>query len=177
MCAPPLRSDRRTVGPWSSPWPVVQLVHEGMEEEMILGLPIQPSLVGTWLPSRVGTFRDILVVLALPCCTETERDSLSFLALEPSDGLGCGYVGLIVSSWLTPSRENCAATAGARAAREGHWEARGRPNGGERVCWPGWALERRPDWLTRPRVRSGCRTAWRFRWIALTSSSHVGWSC
>nr|DAS72015.1 MAG TPA: hypothetical protein [Caudoviricetes sp.] len=42
----------------------------------------------------------------------------------PSSGLGCGYVGLIVSSWLTLTREGWASAArwaaGARAAREGH---------------------------------------------------------
>nr|DAS95332.1 MAG TPA: hypothetical protein [Caudoviricetes sp.] len=70
----------------------------------------------------------------LPCCTETERDFLSFLALVPGNGLGCGYVGLIVSSWSTLTRENCAAATRARAAREGHQEARGWPNGGGCVC-------------------------------------------
>nr|DAE86987.1 MAG TPA: hypothetical protein [Caudoviricetes sp.] len=53
MLRPSLRSDRRTVGPWSSPWPVAQLVHESREEEMILRLPLQPSLVGTRSPGRL----------------------------------------------------------------------------------------------------------------------------
>lgn len=109
---PPLRSDRRTVGPWSSPWPVVQLVHESKDEEMVRWLVTYLALVGPWSPDRVGTFRDTFVVLALPCCTETEPDLEGFLALVPSNGLGCGYVGLIVSSWSTLTRENCAAAAG-----------------------------------------------------------------
>ena len=113
----------------------------------------------------------------LPCCTETERDFLSFLALEPSNGLGCGYVGLIVSSWLTLSREGWASAAGRRAPREGAWEPRGRPNGGACVCWPGWGAERLSDWLTRLRVPLGCRTARRFWRVALAPSSHVAWSC
>lgn len=79
---------------------------------MVLWLVTYLALVGPWSPDRVGALRDILVVLALPCCTETERDFLSFLAPEPSNGLGCGYVGLIVSSWLTLSREGWASAAG-----------------------------------------------------------------
>lgn len=112
MCAPPLRSDRRTVGPWSSPWPEVQLVRESKDEEMVRWLVPYLALVDPWSPDRVGAFRDTFVVLALPCCTETEPDLEDFLALAPSSGLGCGYVGLIVSSWLTLSREGWASAAG-----------------------------------------------------------------
>lgn len=110
---------------------------------------------GPW--DRVGALRDTFVVLALPCCTETEPDLEDFLALVPSSGLGCGYVGLIASSWLTLTRENCAAAAGARVGREGHWEARGRPNGGGCVCWPGWGVGRLSDWLRR---RLDVRVTW-----------------
>lgn len=84
------------------------------------------ALVDPWLPDRVGSLRVFLVVLALPCCTETERDSFLFLALVSSKGLGCGYFGLIVSSWLTlsksaqPPRRRPARPL---AAREGGWEA------------------------------------------------------
>lgn len=57
------------------------------------------------------------------CCTEAERDFLSFLALEPSRGLGCGYVGLIASSWLTLTksahRRGGGAAAGPRRTRKG----------------------------------------------------------
>ena len=150
-----LRSDRRAVGPWSSPWPSVQLVHESKEEEMARWLVTYLALVGPWLPGRVGAFRGAFVVLALPCCTETEPDLEDFLALAPSNGLGCGYVGLIVSSWSTLTREGWASAAGARAAREGHWEARGRPNRCGCVCWPGWGHERRSDLLTWLRARPG----------------------
>ena len=118
---------------------------------MVRWLVAYLALVDPWSPDRVGAFRVFLVVLALPCCVETERDSLSFLALEPSSGLGCGYVGLIVSSWLTLARENCAAAAGVPVAQGGHQEARGRPNGGGCVCWPGWGRERRSDRLLRLR--------------------------
>ena len=107
-----LRSDRRTAGPWSSPRPVVQLVHESKDEEMARWLVTCLALVGPWSPDRVGAFRDAFVVLALPCFTETEPDLEGFLALVPSSGLGCGYVGLIVSSWLTLSREGWASAAG-----------------------------------------------------------------
>ena len=85
-----LRSDRRTVGPWSSPWPSAQLVHESKDEEMVRWLVTYLALVDPWLPDHVGAFRVFLVVLALPCCTETGRDFLFFLALVPSRGLGCG---------------------------------------------------------------------------------------
>jgi len=89
------------------------------------------------------------------CCTETERDFLSFLALEPSRGLGCGYVGLIVSSWLTlaKSAHRCGggAAAGPRAPQEGVQEPRGRLNGGGCVCWHGCGWERRSDRLLRLR--------------------------
>lgn len=115
---PPLRSDLRTVGPWSSPWPVVQLVHESKDEEMARWLVTYLALVDPWLPDRVGAFRDTFVVLALPCCTETEPNLEDFLALEPGNGLGCGYVGLIASSWSTLTRENCAAAAGGAHPRE-----------------------------------------------------------
>nr|DAO81984.1 MAG TPA: hypothetical protein [Caudoviricetes sp.] len=131
---PSLRSDRRTVGPWSSPRPSVQLGHEGKDEEMVRWLVTYLALVDPWLSGRVGAFRDTFVVLALPCCTETEPNLEDFLALVPSSGLGCGYVGLIVSSWSTLTRENCAAATRARAAREGHQEARGWPNGGGCAC-------------------------------------------
>lgn len=70
-----------------------------------------------WRASRIN-FLTTHPVLALPCCTETERDFLSFLALVPSSGLGCGYVGLIVSSWLTLSREGWASAAGGAHPRE-----------------------------------------------------------
>lgn len=119
---------------------------------MVRWLVTYLALVDPWLPDRVGAFRDTFVVLALPRCTETEPDLEGFLALVPSSGLGCGYVGLIVSSWSTLTRENCAAAAEARAGREGHWEARGRPNGGGCVCWPGWGAERLSDWLLRRQV-------------------------
>ena len=88
------------------------------------------ALVGPWLPDRVGAFRDIFVVLALPCCTETEPDLEDFLALEPSSGLGCGYVGLIVSSWSTLTREGWASAARRAADRERLSEAIGRLVGG-----------------------------------------------
>nr|DAE89188.1 MAG TPA: hypothetical protein [Caudoviricetes sp.] len=81
------------------------------------------ALVDPWSPDRVGALRDAFVVIALPCCTETEPDLEDFLALEPSSGLGCGYVGLIVSSWLTLSREGWASVARRR------WGAGG-PGGG-----------------------------------------------
>ncbi len=158
MCAAPLRSDRRTVGPWSSPWPSVQLVHESKDEEMVRWLVTYLALVDPWSPDRVGAFRDTFVVLALPCCIETEPDLEDFLALVPSNGLGCGYVGLIVPSWSTLTRENCAAAAGARAGREGHWEARWRPNGGGCVCWPGRGAGRLSDWLRRLRGVWAVRT-------------------
>lgn len=64
----PLRSDRRTVGPWSSPWPVVQLNNESKDEEMVRWLVTYLALVDPWLPDRVGAFRDAFVVLALPPC-------------------------------------------------------------------------------------------------------------
>lgn len=112
MCAAPLRSDRRTVGPWSSPWPSAQLVHESKDEEMVCWLVTYLALVGPWSPDRVGAFRDTFVILALPCCTETEPDLEDFLALVPSSWLGCGCVGLIVSSWLALFREGWASAAG-----------------------------------------------------------------
>ena len=130
MCAAPLRSDRRTVGPRSSPWPVAQLVHESKDEEMVRWLVTYLALVDPWSPDRVGAFRDTFVVLALPCCTETEPDLEGFLALEPSNGLGCGYVGLIVSSWSTLTREGWASAARRAAGRERHGKAIGRLVGG-----------------------------------------------
>ena len=114
-----LRSDRRTVGPWSSPWPVAQLAHESKDEEMVHWLVTYLALVDPWSPDRVGAFRDIFVILALPCCTETEPDLEDFLALVPSNGLGCGYVGLIVSSWSALTREGWASAA-RRAAGGAH---------------------------------------------------------
>ena len=130
VCAAPLRSDRRTVGPWSSPWPVVQLVHESKDEEMVRWLVTYLALVDPWSPDRVGAFRDTFVVLALPCCTETEPDLEDFLALVPSNGLGCGYVGLIVSSWSALTREGWASAARRAAGRERHGKAIGRLVGG-----------------------------------------------
>ena len=130
MCAAPLRSDRRTVGPWSSPWPSVQLVHESNDEEMVRWLVTYLALVDPWSPDRVGAFRDTFVVLALPCCTETEPDFEDFLALEPSSGLGCGYVGLIVSSWSALTREGWASAARRAVGRERHGKAIGRLVGG-----------------------------------------------
>lgn len=127
---------------------------------MVRWLVTYLALVDPWSPDRVGAFRGTFVVLALPCCTETEPDLEDFLALVSSNGLGCGYVGLIVPSWSTLTRENCAAAAGAGVGREGHWEARGRPNRGGCVCWPGWGPERPSDWLTRlrgVRVARTCR--------------------
>ena len=160
MCAAPLRSDRRTVGPWSSPWPVAQLVHESKDEEMVRWLVTYLALVDPWLPDRVGAFRDTFVVLALPCCTETEPDLEGFLALVPSNGLGCGYVGLIVSSWLTLFREGWASAARRAVGRSRPEEGSGRLSGdrtGVGVCaGPGWGAERLSDWLTRLRVRPGC---------------------
>ena len=123
MCAAPLRSDRRTVGPWSSPWPSAQLVHESKDEEKTRWLVMHLALVDPWSPDRVGAFRDTFVVLALPCCTETEPDLEDFLALEPSNGLGYGYVGLIVSSWSTLTREGWASAARRAAGRERHEKA------------------------------------------------------
>lgn len=120
---PSLRSDRRTVGPWSSPWPVVQLVHESKDEKMARWLVTYLALVDPWSPDRVGAFRDTFVVLALPCCTETEPGLDGFLALAPSKGLGCGCVGLIVSSWLTLSREGWASAVRRAAGRERHGKA------------------------------------------------------
>jgi len=133
VCAAPLRSDRRTVGPWSSPWPAVQLVHESKDEEMVRWLVTYLALVDPWSPDRVGAFRDTFVVLALPCCTETEPDLEDFLALVPSNGLGCGYVGLIVSSWSALTREGWASATGGAHPRK----ATGRPVGvrtGAGVC-------------------------------------------
>lgn len=130
MCAPPLRSDRRTVGPWSSPWPVAQLVHEGVEEEVVRWLVTYLALVDPWLPDRVGAFRDAFVVLALPCCTETEPDLEGFLALVPGNGLGCGYVGLIVSSWSALTREGWASAVRRAVGRERLGKAAGRLVGG-----------------------------------------------
>lgn len=98
-----------------------------------------PALVDPWLPDRVGAFRDTFVVLALPCCTETEPDLEDFLALVPSSGLGCGYVGLIVSSWLTLTKS---------AQRRG---GRRRPGGAH----PGKAIRRLMDGLTGVSVCAG----------------------
>lgn len=88
------------------------------------------ALVDTRSPDRVGTPLVTFVVLALPCCTETEPDLEDFLALAPSNGLGCGYVGLIVSSWSTLTREGWASAARRAAGRERHGEAIGRLSGG-----------------------------------------------
>lgn len=48
----------------------------------------------------------------------------------PSSGLGCGYVGLIVSSWLTLFKEGWASAARRAAGRERHGKAIGRLVGG-----------------------------------------------
>jgi len=145
VCAPPLRSDRRTVGPWSSPWPVAQLVHESKDEEKTRWLVTYLALVDPWSPDRVGTLRDTFVVLALPCCTETEPDLEDFLALVPSSGLGCGYVELIVSSWSTLTREGWASAARRAAGRERHGKAIGRlvdgRTGGSVCAGLGWVLK------------------------------------
>lgn len=93
---------------------------------MVRWLVTHLALVDPWSPDRVGAFRDAFVVLALPCCTETEPDLEDFLALEPSNGLGCGYVGLIVSSWSTLTREGWASAARRAAGRERHGKAIGR---------------------------------------------------
>ena len=130
MCAAPLRSDRRTVGPWSSPWPSAQLVHESKDEEVVRWLVTYLALVDPWSPDRVGAFRDSFVVLALPCCTETEPDLEDFLALVPSSGLGCGYVGLIVSSWSTLTREGWASAARRAAGRRRPGKGSGGLSGG-----------------------------------------------
>ena len=78
-----------------------------------------------WQPSRIN-FLTTHPVLALPRCTETEPDLEDFLALEPSNGLGCGYVGLIVSSWSALTREGWASAARRAAGRERHGKAIGR---------------------------------------------------
>lgn len=90
---------------------------------MVRWLVTYLALVDPWSPDRVGAFRDTFVVLALPCCTETEPDLEDFLALVPSSGLGCGYVGLIVSSWSTLTREGWASAARRAAGRERHGKA------------------------------------------------------
>lgn len=59
-----------------------------------------------------------------------EHDFLAVLALEPSNGLGCGYVGLIVSSWSTVTREGWASAARRAAGREHHGKAIRRLVGG-----------------------------------------------
>ena len=97
---------------------------------MVRWLVTYLALTGPWLPDRVGAPRDAFVVLALPCCTETERGFLSFLALVPSSGLGCGDVGLIVSSWLTLSREVWASAARQAAGDARLGKAAGRLMGG-----------------------------------------------
>ena len=97
---------------------------------MVRWLVTYLALVDHWSPDRVGAFRDTFVALALPCCTETEPDLEDFLALEPSNGLGCGYVGLIVSSWSTLTREGWASAPRRAAGRERHWKAIGRLAGG-----------------------------------------------
>lgn len=97
---------------------------------MVRWLVAYLALVDPWSPDRVGAFRDTFVVLALPCCTETEPDLEDFLALVPSSGLGCGYVGLIVSSWSALTREGWASAARRAAGRERHGKAIGRLVGG-----------------------------------------------
>nr|DAS42403.1 MAG TPA: hypothetical protein [Caudoviricetes sp.] len=90
---------------------------------MVRWLVTYLALVDPWSPDRVGAFRDTFVVLALPCCTETEPDLEDFLALVPSNGLGCGYVGLIVSSWSALTREGWASAA--RRATGRRWPRKG----------------------------------------------------
>lgn len=97
---------------------------------MVRWLVTHLALVDPWSPDRVGAFRDTFVVLALPCCTETEPDLDDFLALVPSNGLGCGYVGLIVSSWSTLTREGWASAARRAAGRERRGKAIERLMGG-----------------------------------------------
>lgn len=70
-----------------------------------------------WRALRIN-FLTAHPVLALPCWIEMEPDLEDFLALAPSSGLGCGCVGLIVSSWLTLSREGWASAAGGAHPRE-----------------------------------------------------------
>nr|DAS43031.1 MAG TPA: hypothetical protein [Caudoviricetes sp.] len=106
---------------------------------MVRWLVTYLALVDPWSPDRVGAFRDTFVVLALPRCTETEPDLEDFLALVPSNGLGCGYVGLIVSSWSTLTREGWASAA-RRAAGGVH---------------PGKAIRRLVDDLTGVSVCAG----------------------
>lgn len=75
-------------------------------------------------------------LLRCPCpssSTETERDFFSFLALEPSRGLGCGYVGLIVSRWLTLTREGWASASRRAAGRARHGKAIRSPVSGRTV--------------------------------------------
>lgn len=99
---------------------------------MVRWLVTYLALADPWSPDRVGAFRDTFVVLALPRCTETEPDLEDFLALEPSNGLGCGYVGLIVSSWSTLTK-SAQRRGGLRAAG-----ATGRPLGGSWAAERGW---------------------------------------
>lgn len=172
MCAAPLRSDRRTVGPWSSPWPSVQLVHESKDEEMVRWLVTYLALVDPWLPDRVGAFRDTFVVLALPCWTETEPDLGDFLALVPSSGLGCGYVGLIVSSWLTLTREGWASADRWAAGRDRRGKAIGRLVGGRTgvsVCADLGGVLKGAQIGSCGLRGSGVRTVRRFRRVAPAS--------
>lgn len=97
---------------------------------MVRWLVTYLALVDPWSPDRVGAFRDTFVVLALPCCIETEPDLEDFLALAPSSGLGCGYVGLIVSSWSALTREGWASAARRAVGREHRGKAIGGLVGG-----------------------------------------------
>nr|DAR17489.1 MAG TPA: hypothetical protein [Caudoviricetes sp.] len=99
---------------------------------MVRWLVTYLALVDPWSPDRVGASRDTFVVLALPCCTETEPDLEGFLALAPSRGLGCGYVGLIVSSWSTLTK-----SAQRRGGRRGAGGP-GRGPGGSLTAERGW---------------------------------------
>ena len=132
---------------------------------MVRWLVTYLALVDHWSPDRVGAFRDTFVVLALPCCTETEPDLEDFLALVPSSGLGCGYVGLIVSSWLTLSREGWASAAGgahprkaARRLSSGRMGASvcaglGGVTKGAQICLHGFGCA----WVSnRPEIPVGC---------------------
>lgn len=143
---------------------------------MVRWLVMYLALVDPWLPDRVGAFRDSFVALALPCCTETEPDLEDFLALVPSSGLGCGYVGLIVSSWLTLFREGWASAAGGAHPREG-----ARRLVGDRmrvgVCAGLGGVAKGAQIGLYGFGGSGARTVRDSRMVAVVSSLPVCWSC
>ena len=137
------------------------------------------ALVDPWSPDRVGAFRDTSVVLALPRCTETEPDLEDFIALVPSNGLGCGCVGLIVSSWLTLFREGWASLARRAVGRKCPGKATRRLVGGRTgagVCAGLDGVTKGPQvgshgfgraWVSNcPEIPVGCARP----------SSHVCWS-